>query len=240
MAAGLLVLTGNTHRSPDRELQVVTAFIARRVDGLIVVPTPGLDQSYLSPEVAAGTRVVFIDRPAKGVTADHVVADNAGGSRAAVEHLASQGHRRIAFLGDEKLLYTASERLRGYKAGAKAARLEADPDLIVMPVQGIDAAREAPRPVRRAGATALLTGNNRITADVLRAHDGVPALALVGFDDFAFADLLEPAVSVIAQDAPGMGRRAAELLLERLGGSDGPPRKETWPTTLVQRGSGER
>jgi LacI family transcriptional regulator len=52
-------------------------------------------------------------------------------------------------------------------------------------------------------------------------------------------DLIEPGVTVVAQDPIAMGRSAAELLFSRLDGFDGPSRQVVIPTTLVQRGSGE-
>jgi len=64
-------------------------------------------------------------------------------------------------------------------------------------------------------------------------------VALVGFDDFTLADLLEPAVTVVAQDLVRIGRTAVDVLVERLDGFDGPPREIRIPTTLIPRGSGE-
>jgi LacI family transcriptional regulator len=64
-------------------------------------------------------------------------------------------------------------------------------------------------------------------------------VALVGFDDFPLADLLEPAVTVVAQDTTTMGRTAARALVERIEGMTGPPREFWIPTVLVRRGSGE-
>ncbi len=64
-------------------------------------------------------------------------------------------------------------------------------------------------------------------------------VALVGFDDFATADLLEPAVTVVRQDARGQGLTAVDLLLGRLAGADDPVRRVVLGTTLVPRGSGE-
>ena len=64
-------------------------------------------------------------------------------------------------------------------------------------------------------------------------------MALVGFDDFPLADLLEPAVTVVAQDPITMGRTAARALFERIDGVAGPPREFWIPTTLIRRGSGE-
>jgi LacI family transcriptional regulator len=64
-------------------------------------------------------------------------------------------------------------------------------------------------------------------------------LALIGFDDLSLADLLEPGISVIAQDHAAIGREAASLLFERLAGEDGPARHRVLPTRYLARGSGE-
>ena len=89
-------------------------------------------------------------------------------------------------------------------------------------------------------ATALVTGNNRITVHVLRALAGGPDRpALVGFDDFELADLLDPPVTVVAHDAGALGKAAADLLFARLDGDNSPPRRVVLPVRLVPRGSGE-
>ena len=64
-------------------------------------------------------------------------------------------------------------------------------------------------------------------------------MALVGFDDLELAELLTPPVTVVAYDAAELGRRAANLLAERLDGQERPPQRIVLPTTLVARGSGE-
>ncbi len=71
-----------------------------------------------------------------------------------------------------------------------------------------------------------------------RRQDG-RRIALVGFDDFELAELLPVPVTVVATDSVELGRRAAQLLLERLAGDNGFPKTVVLPTTLVQRGSGE-
>jgi LacI family transcriptional regulator len=87
--------------------------------------------------------------------------------------------------------------------------------------------------------TALFTTNNRITIGALRALRGLAdPPALVGFDDFDLADLLD--VSVIAHDPERMGELGADIVLARLAGTSGPARRELLPTTLIARGSGER
>jgi LacI family transcriptional regulator len=64
-------------------------------------------------------------------------------------------------------------------------------------------------------------------------------VALMGFDDFPLADLLDPGVSVVAQDPTAIGRTAAELLFARLDGDRRPPQHVVVPTRLIARGSGE-
>jgi LacI family transcriptional regulator len=240
-AHGSLLFTGSSDEDPQRERELTLAFCARRVDGLIIVPA-GAAHDYLAPELAAGTAVVMVDRPVVGLETDTVLTDNAGGARAGVRHLLAGGHRRIGYLGDDLSIYTARERLRGYRAAMSAAGLSVPPHWVATapPVPGrvraaVDRMLDAEPPV-----TALFCGNNRTTVTVLRAlaHRPRPP-ALVGFDDFELADLLRPGVTVVAQDPAGMGREAAELLFRRLAGDRGPVVHRELPTTLVRRGSGE-
>ncbi len=94
---------------------------------------------------------------------------------------------------------------------------------------------DSPEPV-----TALFAGNNRVTVTVVRVLGERPRpVALVGFDDFELADLVRPAITVVAQDPARMGRTAAGLLFRRLEGIEDPPQRREIPTRLIARGSGE-
>jgi LacI family transcriptional regulator len=64
-------------------------------------------------------------------------------------------------------------------------------------------------------------------------------VALVGFDDFLLADLLDPGVTVVAQDPVGMGRTAAELLFGRLDGDESAATHVQLRARLIERGTGE-
>jgi LacI family transcriptional regulator len=91
--------------------------------------------------------------------------------------------------------------------------------------------------------TALFTSQNLVTIGAVRALRRLRLhreVALVGFDDFPTADLLEPAVTVIAQDPGVMGATAARALFDRIDGGLSQPPREFWiPTALIRRGSGE-
>ncbi len=239
---GCLLFTGSSAEDPGRERELALAFCARRVDGLIVVPT-GEDHRYLLPEITSGTPVVFLDRPAAGIETDTVLSDNAGGARAGVAHLIGHGHRRIGFIGDLPHLHTCAERLRGYREAMAEAGLPVDegwtdtgPTDPARVARAVARLTGGPRPV-----TALFTGNNRITLAALHHLAAAPSRrpALVGFDDLELADLLTPGLTVVAQDPATLGTAAARILFERLAGDGAPPRRIEVPTRLIARGSGE-
>ena len=239
---GMAVFAGSVDESPQRERELALALVARRVDGLIVMPT-GDDQSYLASEQHSGLGLVFIDRPPRLLRADAVFSDNVGGAREAVRHLLAVGHRRIGLLSDLAEIPTAAARRDGYLAAFAEAGVAVDPELMIGDLHGGDAAVEATVALLDGPApTALFTTQNLITIGAVRAlrrrglaHD----VALLGFDDFLLADLLQPAVSVIAQDPVAIGTVACEMLFARMDGAELPVQVRTIPTRLIARGSGE-
>ncbi len=240
---GYLTFTGSSDEDPERERGLAAAIAARNVDGLVIAPSRD-DHGYLADEQAHGVRFVFVDRPPGFFDADTVVSDNRAGARAAVEQLIAAGHRRIGWIGDRADLFTAAERLDGYRDALAAHGLAHDPALVRHPGSGVFdpgwAASEllaAPDP-----PTALFSAQNLITIEVVRALHALGVhreVAHVGFDDITFGDLVEPAITVVAQDPREMGLRAAQLLFERLDGFDGPSRRVVVPTRMIRRGSGE-
>jgi LacI family transcriptional regulator len=239
---GTLVITAGS-RGPDRERATLLALSSRRLDGLLVVPI-GTDHSFLTTEQASGMPVVFVDRPPLRLTTDTVLADDHGGARTAVEHLSRHGHRRIAIIGAAADLHTVRERARGYRDALRDAGLQTDERLVRLDCEGRAAAEHAVTELLGSSdpPTALFTANNVCTIGATTAlrHAGVERrVALVGFDDFELADLLDPPLTVVAYDVREMGRRAAQRLLDRIAGARGPATADVLPTYLVVRGSGE-
>ncbi|MEV4600913.1 LacI family DNA-binding transcriptional regulator [Amycolatopsis sp. NPDC049253] len=238
---GRHVLTGSSEENSDRERELALEFCARRVDGILVVPA-GMQHGYLVPEMRAGTPVVFLDRPAGDIVADTVLVDNLGGTIDAVTHLVRHGHRRIAFLGDSPDIFTAAERLRGFREGCVRNGVSYDESLVVMrtPTPETIAHAVATLLSGPSAATAVIAGNNRVAVHLLRAlAHAEHRPAMVSFDDFELADLLDPPVTVVAHDVSALGHAAAELLFARIQGDQSAPRKVVLPVHLVARGSGE-
>jgi LacI family transcriptional regulator len=242
-SVGVAVLSASLDDESEREAAMATDLVARRVDGLIVMPTSA-DQSYLLAEIRAGLPVVAVDRPAQGVHVDTVVVDNLSGARTAVSHLTRRGHTRIACLTDRQAIWTARQRLQGYREALHAVGIDADDHLVVPDLTSDSEAKAAvlrlldlPDP-----PTAIFAARNILavgTVRALRERGRADEVAVVSFDDFPMADLLEPAVTVIRQDLRAIGAAAADLLFARMGGSTEPPILAEHGTTLIERGSGE-
>lgn len=238
---GYVLVTGSSGEEPEYERELVATLSARRADGIVLVPAAG-DHSFVKAEMAMGIPVVFVDRPPVSVDADTVLLDNRGGARRGVMHLIAQGHRRIGLIADDVDIYTAEQRVEGYHEALESAGIDPDESLLRLGCRDVTAAEAAvtslldhPEP-----PTALFSINNRMSLGALRAlHARSAHLALVGFDDLEFADMIRTPVTVVSHDPHLMGRMAADVMFQRLGGDKRPPQRIVLPTNLLIRGSGE-
>jgi len=242
-AHGYEVLSGSVDESADRERRLAAKFAARRVDGLVIVPASH-DQSYRANELRLGMALVFVDRPAERIDADAILSDNRLGSRQAVLRLISLGHRRIAFMGDDLSIWTAQERLQGYRDALEQAGLVFDEALVRHDVAQPDVAAGVLGELLGLAdpATAVFAAQNLITIGVirgLRLASLQHTVALIGFDDFPLSDLVEPAVTVVSQNPQRIGTLAGEVLLQRLEGDTSPTQRYVVETSFIERGSGE-
>jgi LacI family transcriptional regulator len=236
------VLAASSDNDPDRERIMVDAFTRRRVDGLIL-NTITEDQGYLQVEREQGTPLVFVNRPPIGLLADAVVTNNYEAAKEATQHLIRQGHRRIAHLGDEPAASTARGRLQGFTDAMAAAGLAAS----ARQVHALRSQQEAYAAVHgfmqlEDPPTALFSSHYLVTLGAVRAlHDLQLAerIALIGFDDVVFADLIRPAISVMAHDPTQLGTLAAERIFARLDGDTSAVQTVVVAAKLIARGSGE-
>jgi LacI family transcriptional regulator, galactose operon repressor len=234
------VIAASSDNDPDRECIMVDAFTRRRVDGLIL-NTITEDQGYLHAEREQGTPLVFVDRPPIGLLADAVITNNHDAAVEATRHLINYGHRNIAYLGDEPA--TSRGRLRGFTDAMAESGL-ANTSRQVHDLRSEQEAYAAVHGLMQADdrPTALFTSHYRLTLGAIRAlHDLQleERIALVGFDDIVLADLVRPAITVMAQDPARLGTLAAERLFARLDGDSSPVQTVVVAATLIARGSGE-
>lgn len=239
----IAVLASSLDEEPERERRLVHDLVARRVDGLVLMPASA-SQEYLISERRAGLPTVFVDRAPQGVDADSVTVDNHAGGAMAARHLLAQGHRRIACLSDLARIRTAAQRQAGFTEAMATGGLGEGGELVRDNLRSAGAAQAAltelmllPDP-----PTAVFAGRNDLSIGAVRALRALGLshrVALVGFDDFPLADVLEPALTVVRQDVIRVGNEVGRLLLARLDGDTSSPVHVVLTPALVVRGSGE-
>lgn len=219
---GYVVTFANTDESESQEREYLETLVQRQVDGVLLVPAGDSPEPFRLLR-AHNIPVVLIDRRVSARRVDEVRCDSEAGAYALVRHLLELGHRRIAVLTGRRDISTAADRVTGYERALAWADVPVDRDLIRYDsfslAGGYRMAEEIlalqPRP------TAILATNNFIAFGALRAlreaKIDVPGdMSLVTFDDLPEEWHDDPFLTVLAQPAYDLGRRAAELLFERL------------------------
>lgn len=238
---GYFLISASAEGSSAREAELVDALFARRVEGLVVVPASVAASAEIR-SAAAEIPVVCVDRPLPGLVADTVLSDNEGGVRSAVEHLVAHRHEHIAFLGDDADIWTAQRRQAAFCASRESLGLAGPPRHRLGPYARGEIAHLLTRWTEGPDAvTAVITSNNRVTMEVIRAmREGHVDLVVIGYDDFELADFLDPPVTCVHQDPGLLGERAIQQLFARLDGEQGEPRTFVMPTRLIVRGDPRR
>jgi LacI family transcriptional regulator len=222
---GYSVILTTSAEDPDIEYAEAEHMLQRYVDGLVVIPT-NFRHTRLTRALFGKTPVVAFDRPVPDPTVDVVLVQNTSGARRIVEHLIEHGHRRIAFMGLSRTLFTINARFLGYRRALQEADLKEDAFFGCGSEE--DTLRALRDKLKSADApTAILTSNTLATRYVLSAiahlNIHVPNdLALAGFDDFDMAEFTSPPLTVVRQPAQEMGRVATNLLFDRIARSETP------------------
>lgn len=223
-----MILLSDTRDDAAQEMRIVKALHERRVDGIILAPAADPDQKVLAYLEQSKMPAVLIDRIVSDKF-DQVGVDSVQPMADIVLHLAGHGHQRIAFIAGLDGLSTSDERHAGYRLGLEQAGLAYDAALVRHGASAIEPARLAVHGLMAMAAapTAIVSGNNLMTIGVMRAlrelQLEVPDdIALVGFDDFDWADSFRPRLSVIDQPCESLGTLAVQLLIARINDPDGP------------------
>jgi LacI family transcriptional regulator len=245
-AEGYSLVLCNSDEELQKEADYLDLFVEERMAGAIISPASSRE-TRLDALTARGTPVVVIDREAAREAVDTVLVDNVRGGEIATRHLAENGYRRIACITGPPRTSTGSERLAGWQHAAQEAGLPVDESLIrradFKEAGGFEAAADLLAGPDRPDA--FFVGNNLMTVGALAAlrEAGleVPGdVGVVGFDDMPWAQLLQPALTTVAQPTYELGREAAALLEGRIGGNDAPPERIVLEPTLQVRDSARR
>jgi LacI family transcriptional regulator len=236
-AQGYIMFLGNTDEGTLREKEYLSSLVRRRVDGLVVAPAPA--GSGLSDLANHNIPVVLIDRQIKKSPFDTVRGDSLAGGRILTRHLIAQGFKDIAFIGGLAGVSTLEQRLQGYREVMTEAGLEPKTYLgRYDESSGYEIAAQLYQ--NKHAPKMLIAANNRVAVGIMKAlqekglwHDeGVNIASFDNIDEYFFA-IYKPFIAVVAQPAYEMGKRATEMLIERIDGFRGEPRDEVFPVQLI-------
>jgi LacI family transcriptional regulator len=225
----------------------------RYVDGMIISPIRITDD-HLAALADSPVPVVVIGQLPGDAPVDNVRTDSRTGVALAVDHLVAAGRRRIGFLNGPLDTVPGAARDAGFRVALARHGIALDERLIEVGdfqyAAGRAAAerlldrvgREGGRGSNTGRPDALLCANDLIALGALHtllvAGIGVPRdVALVGMDDTELAQMAFPQISSVSLGSATRGRRAAELLLERIDQPDLPPRRVEVPPSLAVRAS---
>lgn len=226
---GFVVFLCITYDDPVREKWYIDRLIAHGVDGILHASV-GADESVLEGLLNHGTSVVFANRrPAEVEDVNIVVYDSYGGARAVVQHLASLGHKHIAYIAGPQHISSVQERLAGLKAEMKAQGIAFRPEFVSYSDNTRQDAYECalaflkldPRPTAilaiDVGAYGVL---DAATSLGLRVPED---LSIVGLGGAETAHLGQVQFTTISDRPNEMGRVACERLIELIADPDAEP-----------------
>ncbi|WZP00259.1 LacI family DNA-binding transcriptional regulator [Isosphaeraceae bacterium EP7] len=217
----------------------------RRFDGAVVhlSGSPDRRSASIAELIGTGVPFVLIEDHVNSPTAACVLADDGGGAAAAVAFLQAGGHTRIGFLTTDRHWPAVEKRSAGYESAIRAGG-GLWSKVWEVERETVDGARERVASILRdePAVTAILCANDVLALGAVQAARQagrkVPTgMAIIGFDDFDFAQYVDPPLTTVALPGLEMGARAAELLLAYIEEGNFETPEVIFPTTLICRGS---
>jgi LacI family transcriptional regulator len=244
-SADYTVLIGDSRESWEEERNYLDSFHRRRVDGVVRVPAiDGMGGKVRS--VLGNLPVVYADRypRARDSFVGRVGVDNTRAADSAARYLLSLGHRQIGIIAGDASSGTSMDRVGGVVRALRSAGVAADRSMIHSGHNDMESGHfhamqlltRAPRP------TAIFCTNNMMALGALAAIQEIglscpEEISLLGFDDFYWATLLRPRMTVVRQPAREMGMVAARMLIDHIEGRASIPTPALLATQLIVRDS---
>ena len=242
-----MIITCSTNQDAKYETEYIEQLLSRSIDGIIFFTYGGIrgNLEYIT-KLSQKIPIVFMDSVFEHEPVSVVSTDGWSGTKKAVSHLISLGHRRIGYLRISDDYFVAERRYEGYLAALEEGGLDPDPALVCS-VELDDIQRRA----HEAGAfflglkkrpTAIVAVDDMFAIGVmnyLKLRDvAIPeGMAVVGFDDIALSRIVSPSLTTVAQPIQQLAGEALKLLIETISDHGISNRKLLLDTKLVVRRS---
>ncbi len=242
---GYDILIAQTQDKPEREEACVSRFMARRVDGFLIVPAYRMaTEARVYQELhASGIPVVVLGHTA-AFCKDFVSVetDDVQASYTATQHLLGLGHKRIAFISGPVILPSTNERLEGYRRALREAGLDVDDRLVFQAGGAIeDGSAIALQMINESTDATAIQAVNDFTAigcieTLIKQGMRVPAdMSVVGFGDILLCRHFCVPLTTLNQPKYRLGTAAVDAMHQLLRGKRPEPKR--LPAELVVRES---
>src|SRR5437660_5298697 len=226
--SSFLPILTDVHNERSRFERYLEMLLDRRIEGLVVLANwLFVDINVLADLEKNNFPTATVGRDLNNDSISSVIVDNAAGAYAAIEHLHSLGHRKIAFIRGPRGLTDTEPRWRGVRTLARERDLELDSRLIVDlpesgdPLSSFEQGYKLTEELlhRHRPFTALMAFDDMTAFGAIRALNKagirVPEqCSVIGFDDIAHSSLLTPALTTVRQPMPEMGKMAVSIVSE--------------------------
>ncbi|SET40595.1 transcriptional regulator, LacI family [Natronincola peptidivorans] len=221
---GYSILVCDSRDDVKIEKQKLKFLQDKHVDGIIIMPVDRYDSGKnIQETIDSGVSAVLIDRLTQGVTCDAVVSDNVNASYVVMQHIIERGHRKIGIIAGDQKIYTAYERLLGYKRALQDYNLPIDDNLIgysdYTKIGGSKTVNEILE--KNTDCTAIFATNYETTISTVKAvldrgYTIGQEISIFGYDQTELAEITEPPISLVIQPIEDIGKKAAEFLIKRM------------------------
>jgi LacI family transcriptional regulator len=244
-SANYTMLIGDSRESWEEESSYLDSFHRLRVDGLVRVPAMNAPRARLE-SVTGDIPVVYADRlpPIRDPQTPRVGVNNVRAAESAIRYLVSLGHRRIGIILGDASSGTSSERLAGCIGALQNAKITPDESMIRAGHNDVESGHSHTLQLLKGKnrPTALFCTNNMMALGAFAAIQEMELrcpeeISLLGFDDFYWATLLRPKLTVVSQPAREIGIMAARMLIDHIEGKPGIATPTLLPTNLIVRDS---
>lgn len=228
--ADLQVLLADTGEDPQAEVRAAKT-LAMDVDGFVVLSPRRLHREL---ETLGAVPTVFVQRQVRGHPS--VLLRSAPAVREALSHLATEGHRRLAFLAGPTGSWAATERRSAVEKAS--ATLQLDVRVVKAAAPTFEAATDAVEHIAEGDPTAVIAFNDQMALGVMagltRRGISVPEdVSLIGFDDIPMAAMVAPPLTTIHLPTEDAGSAAVGLLQD-----EGAPSVELMGKLVIRSSTG--
>ncbi|MBS1489280.1 MAG: LacI family DNA-binding transcriptional regulator [Bacteroidetes bacterium] len=227
--AGYNVIITQSNESYEREMTDLKALFNSRVDGMLLsLSRETINFDHIESLISKGVPIVFYDRMYDSPHTSKVIVDDYAGAKEAVLHLIDQGWKKIAHLMAAPNLKISTDRLKGYEDAMQESGLKSNKEWVVECHSGTF--EEGKRATKKLLALpnppdAIFANNDPMAMGAMMAIKDkglkIPNdIAVVGFSNWFFGELLEPSLTTVDQPGFEMGQEAARLLIKQIESKD--------------------